>query len=214
MLQKSRNRKVLGRAQFDSASLYVHRDSNSIISRFTDNLSKLSIVFDFDSELFASKIYQQILRGSVKQALKREQDNLLSWKIDRRLQKDARSNQYEHKVIVLGTEASGRRDLMKMIKILHNDNATGLLSCRLDIHKHIIKSVADLIGILEKLKIIPEKEVNREHHTFLRLHLETLHLGTFLDIHVGEAISSLWKDPCVSRIVDLSSEFSSASAAH
>jgi hypothetical protein len=57
----------------DSASLFVHRDSASLISQWTDNLSKLSAVFSFDRELFVSKVYERAIRGSVKKALRRQQ---------------------------------------------------------------------------------------------------------------------------------------------
>jgi hypothetical protein len=53
--------------------LFVHRDSASFVTRFTDNLSKLSRVFDFDTEVFSTKPYERVHRSSVKQALRKKQ---------------------------------------------------------------------------------------------------------------------------------------------
>jgi hypothetical protein len=58
----------------DSASLIAHYDSSSIVSKMTDNLSKLSMVFGFDSKLFATNVYQRTLQTSYRQRLKWQRD--------------------------------------------------------------------------------------------------------------------------------------------
>lgn len=54
----------------DSASLIVHSDRSSLLTSYTDNLSKLSVRFDFDGELFSSKVYESVFRGPVKRSLR------------------------------------------------------------------------------------------------------------------------------------------------
>ena len=75
-LETSKNRKVLHRAKADSVSLYVHRDSASLTSKMTDNLSKISRVFEFDSNIFSTGVYERAFRGSVRDLLRRRQQNM------------------------------------------------------------------------------------------------------------------------------------------
>lgn len=59
-------------------SLYVHRDTASLISKMTDNMSKISRVFEFDSNIFSTGVYERAFRGSVRDLLKRRQQILRS----------------------------------------------------------------------------------------------------------------------------------------
>jgi hypothetical protein len=73
-LVTTKARKVLKRAQADSVSLFVQRDTASFTSKMTDNLSKISRVFEFDRDVFSTSVYERAFRGSVKQALKQPRD--------------------------------------------------------------------------------------------------------------------------------------------
>jgi hypothetical protein len=73
LLEKPKTRKAFGQVKTDSESLWVLRDTDSLRSRFSDNLSKLSLTFDFDNTLFSSKVYVRILRGSIKGVLRQQQ---------------------------------------------------------------------------------------------------------------------------------------------
>jgi hypothetical protein len=75
LLEKPRTRRVLQRAKADSASLFVHKDSTSMKSRWTDNLSKVSRVFDFDPEVFSTGVYHRVFRGSLKYRLRQQQQH-------------------------------------------------------------------------------------------------------------------------------------------
>lgn len=70
ILKRSRSRKAFQRVQEDSASLKAHRDTTSLLTSYTDNLSKQSMVFDFDSELFATKIYAPMILNRLKVPLR------------------------------------------------------------------------------------------------------------------------------------------------
>jgi hypothetical protein len=73
LLEKPRTRKILQNAKADSASLFVHQDTTSRMSRLTDNLSKMSVVFDFDPAVFSSNVYHRVFRGSLKYRLRQQQ---------------------------------------------------------------------------------------------------------------------------------------------
>jgi hypothetical protein len=49
------------------------RSQDSILSQSTDNMSKLSHVFDFDTEILGSKVYERIFRSSLKQQSVKQQ---------------------------------------------------------------------------------------------------------------------------------------------
>lgn len=74
ILLKASTRKAIQRVEKDSASLIVHRDSGSVRTSYTDNMSKLSAVFAFDMELFTSKIYERAFRASFKDFLRQRRE--------------------------------------------------------------------------------------------------------------------------------------------
>ena len=76
VLGTNKTRKVLDRAKADSISLYVHRGSASLTSKMTDNMSKISRVFEFDSNIFSTGVYERAFRGSVRDLLRRRQQTL------------------------------------------------------------------------------------------------------------------------------------------
>lgn len=125
LLEKAATRKIFQRIRDDSSSLYVQRDSSSLSSRWTDNLSRISKVFDFDRELFVSKVYENALRNSLRdtaQKLRRRssldkssvEDIIRSKVIDRELEQDCRRLQREVKVLLLGNPECGQSILNDM----------------------------------------------------------------------------------------------------
>ncbi|KAI0147145.1 hypothetical protein GGR57DRAFT_267151 [Xylariaceae sp. FL1272] len=75
LLLKPRSREVFGRMREETASLLVQYDQASFLSCATDSLSKLSWVFDFDSEVQGSALCQKVSRALVKTSLKRFRGN-------------------------------------------------------------------------------------------------------------------------------------------
>ncbi|MCJ1377204.1 guanine nucleotide-binding protein subunit alpha [Xylographa soralifera] len=72
LLQSPESRHVIQRLRDDTSSLLWLRDSESILSRktmSTFNSKVLETVFDFDGEVFNSKVYQLALRSNMKQVL-------------------------------------------------------------------------------------------------------------------------------------------------
>lgn len=72
LLERPRTRRILRSAKADSESLFVHQDTGSFKSRLTDNLSKMSVVFDFDPAVFSSGVYHRVFRGSLKYSLRQQ----------------------------------------------------------------------------------------------------------------------------------------------
>ena len=75
LLQSVESRHIIQRLRDDTSSLLWLRDSESILSRrtvSTCNSKLLETVFDFDGEVFNSKVYQVALRSNMKQALSRK----------------------------------------------------------------------------------------------------------------------------------------------
>ena len=60
----------------DSSSLYPIQDNSSILSRCTDRMSKLSMIFSFDPEILGSKAYNRLLRGLLKKGIRQDQDEI------------------------------------------------------------------------------------------------------------------------------------------
>jgi hypothetical protein len=68
------SREVIGQVKDDSSSLYVHCETDSILSRrtgSTENSPKLSMAFPFDKELLGSKAYQGAFRSFLKRRVRR-----------------------------------------------------------------------------------------------------------------------------------------------
>ncbi|KAF2730470.1 hypothetical protein EJ04DRAFT_500503 [Polyplosphaeria fusca] len=71
LLERRSNRHVFRRLQDDSSSLRALDDNASTISYVTDNLSRLSLKFGFDAEIFRSRVYERVMRGSMKSLIRR-----------------------------------------------------------------------------------------------------------------------------------------------
>ncbi|KAI0430048.1 hypothetical protein F5Y09DRAFT_342045 [Xylaria sp. FL1042] len=108
-------RNTLKRAKKDTASLYVLRDADSFLarsfSRLTGVSSKLSMVFEFDSELFRTKVYDIAHRASLKETIRRQQhtqpEDRNSREIDKTL-KDHHKDMYRTVRLLLWGDSTQR----------------------------------------------------------------------------------------------------------
>ncbi|KAF2121297.1 hypothetical protein BDV96DRAFT_640692 [Lophiotrema nucula] len=127
ILEKSTTRRALGRAKTESASLLVLRDTNSISSKWTDTMSKLSVVFVFDQELFKTKVYSRVLRGSFKEVLRRQREptvggltqreaRLRSIAIDNQIKRDKMRLSQDVECLLLGSDEVGKHELMTVLR--------------------------------------------------------------------------------------------------
>jgi len=95
LLEKKSTRTAISRVEKDSASLIVHRDDGSLRSTFTDNLSKISRVFNFDADLLGSKVYDRAWRINIKTSLRAPKVTVTQPTLDRYSKEDV-------KVLLLG----------------------------------------------------------------------------------------------------------------
>jgi hypothetical protein len=63
-------RKRMERVQKDTESLIATVDSASFLSKRSENSSKLSMLFDFDEQLFTTKPYKAMIRRTVKLSIR------------------------------------------------------------------------------------------------------------------------------------------------
>jgi hypothetical protein len=266
LLEKSNTRKVLRRIENDTESLIVHRDTASLLSHCTDSLSKISIVFPFDCELFISRAYDKVIRGSMKEALRRQQADarpieaispeatttvvkaakvrgaitkgtegksagvkgaevkrpsalkkpgsaeeteakIRSQLIDRRLGEDRKRLNREAKVLVLGSEDSGKEEIVKQMEIIHNGvSQKELEKYRLIIYKYTIDCAKALIRAMEQLEIQTKQEGNKEYCEYLFEYSVDPNPDKRLEAKIGHAISSIWHDPCIPEVMEHRSE--------
>ncbi|KAH0534196.1 hypothetical protein FGG08_007207 [Glutinoglossum americanum] len=210
LLEGPGSRKIFRRVENDSTSLVV---TPSLFSRCSNNLSKLSMVFQFDRELFVSKVYERALRrGSLRRqqaGTKLVEANKRSQVIDRRLKEDAISLRKVCKVLLLGTADSGKDDIVKQMWIVHHNgfSVEELETYRLTIYRNVVDCAKTLIGAMEQLGIQPEREVNREYCNFLVDYSIGPDPKKPLEAKVGEAVSSMWHDPCILKVMERQNEF-------
>jgi hypothetical protein len=118
-LKTNKNRKVLDRAKTDSVSLYVHRDSASLTSKVTDNLSKISRVFEFDSNIFSTGVYERAFRGSVRELLRRPQQTIIAQPSTAPKAESVSTSNGLRKIRILGEDHTGKGLLASCIEPSH-----------------------------------------------------------------------------------------------
>lgn len=118
-LKKLHSVKRIGRSKLESASLFCLRDSDSFKTTWSDNLSRLSIEFSFDTEIFTSGVYHRTFRNHARRALRQP----------RRPRQRALG---VRGVLLLGDDENGKDKLVNRIheKHLLQCGAEDIASCR------------------------------------------------------------------------------------
>jgi len=129
--------------------------------------------------------------------------------IDRKLEEDSRRLRRECKILLLGSGESGKSTIVKQMKIIHQNGYTvdELAMYRLTIYKNVVDCAKSLIGALRQFDIEPELEDNEEYCNYLMDYIVDLDPEKPLDQKVGNAVSSLWRDPCIAKVMEHQSEF-------
>jgi guanine nucleotide-binding protein G(i) subunit alpha len=129
--------------------------------------------------------------------------------IDHRLEADSRQLRRKCKVLLIGMDDSGKDEIVRQWKILHQNDYTAeeLALYRLTIYKNVIDCAKALISAMKQFEIHPEQELNRAYCEFLLNYSVDPDPNMPLGTKVGEAISSVWQDPCIPKILERSSEF-------
>ena len=108
-----------------------------------------------------------------------------------------------------GSGESGKSTIVKQMKIIHQNGYTQeeLAMYRLPIYKNVIDCAKALIGAMRQFEIEPEIPGNDEYCNYLVDYTVDPDPEKPLDPRVGQAITSLWRDGCIGKVLEHSSEF-------
>ncbi|KZF23458.1 G protein alpha subunit [Xylona heveae TC161] len=129
--------------------------------------------------------------------------------IDRKLEEDSRKLRRECKILLLGSGESGKSTIVKQMKIIHQNGYTvdELALYRLTVYKNLLDCAKALVGAMRQFEIDPENPQNREYCDYLLDYQVDPDPHTCLESKVGDAVTSLWKDPCIAKVMEHQSEF-------
>jgi guanine nucleotide-binding protein G(i) subunit alpha len=150
-----------------------------------------------------------------------------SQQIDRKLEEDSRRLRRECKILLLGmlyrfaikalhlantvkgSGESGKSTIVKQMKIIHQNGYTveELTMYRLTIYKNVIDCAKALIAAMKQVEIAPETEANKEYIKYLADYSVDPDPEKPLESEVGEAVGSVWKDPCIPKLMEHSTSF-------
>lgn len=95
------------------------------------------------------------------------------------------------------------------MKIIHQNGYTvdelGLY--RHTIYKNVIDCAKALIGAMRQFEVEVENPENKENCDYIMEYAVDPDPQQELEQKVGDAITAIWNDPCISRVFDHSSEF-------
>jgi len=214
LLEKKSTRKVFRRVRDDSSSLYVQRDSTSLYSRYTDNLSKISKVFEFDRELFVSKVYEIALRSSLKDTVENlrrheshgdssPEEKERTKLIDRQLEEDSRRLRRECKVLLLGDRDCGQ-SYMQQMRIAHGHgfNTEELGHYQAAVTNNVWDIIKTTNYIVQKFDTELD-ETTKIHARLLSQELKNDPTdNTCISIGAAEAIQRLWASEQFSKFLE------------
>jgi guanine nucleotide-binding protein G(i) subunit alpha len=95
------------------------------------------------------------------------------------------------------------------MKIIHQNgySVDELTMYRLTIYKNVIDCAKALIAAMKQLEIEPELEANRDFSNYLENYSVDPDPETPLDTQVGQAVASIWRDPCIPKLMEHSTSF-------
>lgn len=95
------------------------------------------------------------------------------------------------------------------MKIIHQNGYSPdeLAMYRHTIFKNVVDCAKALIAAMRQFEVEPEREMNRDFADYLMEFSIDPDPDKPLDAKVGQAVSSLWHDPCVPKVMEHSSEF-------
>ena len=78
---------------------------------------------------------------------------------------------------------------------------------RLTIYKNVIDCAKALIGAMRQFEVVPELPENVAYSDYLMDYNVDPDPHSALDMKVGQAVTSLWKDPSMAKVMEHSNEF-------
>jgi guanine nucleotide-binding protein subunit alpha len=122
--------------------------------------------------------------------------------IDRRIKDDHRKSRRDYKLVVFGTEDSGKAGLINLTRKAAQVKYSSeeLNSYRLLINQNIIREIQNLIRTLI-YEGEPRSEVIQEYCELLLNYTVRKDDGKTLERYIGEAIASLWHDLSINTAI-------------
>lgn len=178
------------------------------------------MVFEFDRELFITKVYERMLRASLKGAIRDDQVNPLKSRIymareetkakkqsqalDELLVEDSRRIRREVKLLLMGSADSGKEKVLLQMKILSSKGSSDeeLESYRQIIYKNVLSCAKSIVQAMEELEIYPDLDANQEYCVYLMNYELASNPDQRLNAKVMDAITSLWQDPCIKKLME------------
>ncbi|KAF4624195.1 hypothetical protein G7Y89_g13977 [Cudoniella acicularis] len=200
LLEKSSTRKIFQRVRDDSSSLYVQRDSASLYSRCTDNLSKISKVFHFDRELFLSRVYEKALLSSMKDTVENLRRQQSEGNDEKKLQRDSKSEKYVYKVLLLGNEdcKEAFMDRVKMLKLL---NPRPLTTKEREECRHLVRQkiwdILEFTNSLIQTSGVGIDETANIYANTISQEIKKVDRNMSVSVEAATAIRGLWTNPNV-----------------
>jgi len=111
----------------------------------TDNMSKISRVFDFDSDIFSSGVYERAFRGSVRDLLKRRQQTLRSHPPIPSIPESTMTVKSLQNICLLGPDQIGMDLLINTIPIDRDTDLEWTLH-QWEMRKLFLNLVANIVG--------------------------------------------------------------------
>jgi guanine nucleotide-binding protein G(i) subunit alpha len=95
------------------------------------------------------------------------------------------------------------------MKIIHQNGYTveELAMYRLTIYKNVIDCAKSLISAMRQFDIEPEDPGNDENCDYLMEYTVDPDPELPLEKRVGEAVTAVWRDPAIAKVLEHSSEF-------
>ena len=108
-----------------------------------------------------------------------------------------------------GSGESGKSTIVKQMKIIHQNGYTQEERAlyRLTIYKNLIDCMKAVIGAMRQFEIEPESSNVKDYTDYIMEYNVDPDPDTPLDPKVAEAVSAVWADPSIPKVMERQSEF-------
>ncbi|PPQ86211.1 hypothetical protein CVT25_006891 [Psilocybe cyanescens] len=125
--------------------------------------------------------------------------------IDRQIEEDSKRFKRECKILLLGSGESGKSTIVKQMKIIHQEGFSNqeLAEFRPIVYKNVIDSAQQVVVYMKKIGLECVEYSNRAlAEKVLDFRLDTTGGTPYFPTEIAEAISQLWKDPIIPKVMD------------
>ncbi|KAI3595889.1 heterotrimeric g-protein alpha gpa3-like protein [Moniliophthora roreri] len=132
-----------------------------------------------------------------------KEDKERSDAIDKQIEDDSKRFQQEHKILLLGSEESGKSTILKQIRIIHKDGfpESERVLYRSVVSRNVLDSAHAIILAMRKISVdcsIYSNRVLADKIMDYRLDKSTAFV---LSPEIADAINQLWQDPVILKIM-------------